>query len=156
APPQPSSSGSAWPSPHTGLPDRRARSLIAGQARNMGLALLDGVRVAGKDAVELATGADAELGEDLAQVVLDCARADEQPGADVLVGQAPARQPRDLALLRGQRIAGRADGLRGALAYCLAGGQQLTAGAFGESAGSHRLEHLVGGAELLACVRAAV
>src|SRR5580704_8169852 len=45
-----------------------------------GLVRRDGLRVAGKGAVELAAGADAELGEDLAQVVLDRARADEQLG----------------------------------------------------------------------------
>src|SRR5580658_7726880 len=47
----------------------------------------DGVGVAGQGPVELAAGADAELGEDLAQVVLDRARADEQPGADLGIGQ---------------------------------------------------------------------
>jgi hypothetical protein len=50
--------------------------------------------------VELAAGADAELGEDLAQVVLDCVRGDEQPGTDLGVGQAVAGQPRDLGFLR--------------------------------------------------------
>ena len=50
--------------------------------------------------------ADAELGEDLAQVVLDGARADEQPGADLRVGQAVAGQPRDLGLLGGQLCPG--------------------------------------------------
>jgi hypothetical protein len=48
-----------------------------------------GGRVAGKDAVELTAGADGQLGEDLAQVVLDRARADGQPGADLRI-----RQPR--------------------------------------------------------------
>jgi hypothetical protein len=48
--------------------------------------------------VELAAGADAELGEDLAQVVLHGARADEQPRADLGVGQPLAGQPRDLRL----------------------------------------------------------
>ena len=43
------------------------------------------VCVAGQRAVELAAGADVEFGEDLAQVVLDRARADEQPGADLWV-----------------------------------------------------------------------
>jgi hypothetical protein len=52
-------------------------ALIPGRARNIGLALPDGVRVAGQDAVELAAGADAELGEDFAQVVLDRAGTDE-------------------------------------------------------------------------------
>jgi len=59
------------------------------------------VSAGGQDPVELAAGADAELGEDLAQVVLDRARADEQPGADLRVGQAVAGQPRDLSLLWG-------------------------------------------------------
>jgi hypothetical protein len=50
------------------------------------------------------TGADGE-GErrDLAQVVLDRARADEQPGGDLGVGQAIPGQPGDLGLLRGER-----------------------------------------------------
>src|SRR5260221_13870492 len=119
-----------------------------------GLGWPDGVRVAGQDAVELAAGADAELGEDLAQVVLDRARADEQPGADLRVGQPLPGQPRDLSLLGGQRMTGlagwRAGGLRGALADGLAGGPQLAAGALGERPGSHRLEHLAGGAQRLA------
>jgi hypothetical protein len=65
-----------------------------------------GVSVAGQHAVELAAGADVGLGEDLAQVVLDRARADEQPGADLRVGRAVPGQPRDLGLLGGQRVAG--------------------------------------------------
>jgi hypothetical protein len=44
---------------------------------------LDGGRFAGQDAVELATRADAELGEALVQVVLGGAGADEQPGGVV-------------------------------------------------------------------------
>jgi len=49
---------------------------------------LGGGRVGRQDAVELAAGADVELGEDLAQVVLNRARTDEQPGADLQVLQA--------------------------------------------------------------------
>src|SRR5258708_11315964 len=94
------------PSPHTGLPGRRARSDIPGRTRNVGSAWADGARVAGQDVVELAAGGDADLGEDLAQVVLDRARADEQPGADLRVGQPLPRQPRDLGLLSGQRVTG--------------------------------------------------
>jgi hypothetical protein len=55
-----------------------------------GLARRDGVWVGGQDAVELAAGDDGQLGEDLAQVVLGRARADEQPGADLRVRQAVA------------------------------------------------------------------
>src|SRR6202453_1084400 len=65
-------------------------------------------------AVELVAGADAELGEDLGQVVLDGMGADKQPGADLGVGQAVAGQPRDLGLLCGQLVAGRGGGARGA------------------------------------------
>jgi hypothetical protein len=43
--------------------------------------------VAGQGAAELDAGGDAELGEDLAQVVLDRARGQEQPGADLRVRQ---------------------------------------------------------------------
>src|SRR5713101_1814352 len=85
----------------------------------------------GRDAVELAAGADAELGEDLAQVVLDRTGADEQPGADLRVRQAVPGQPGHLGLLGGQRFAGlagrRAGGLGGALAGGFAGSQQLPA-----------------------------
>jgi hypothetical protein len=42
------------------------------------LAHRDGVRVAGQDAVELAASANADLGEHLAQVILDRECADEQ------------------------------------------------------------------------------
>src|SRR5258708_29299448 len=148
------------PSPQTGVTWAAGAATCQGRTRNVVLAWADGARVAGQDGVELAAGADAELGEDLAQVVLDRARADEQPGADLRVGQPLPGQPRDLGLLGGQRMTGlagwRADGLRGALADGLAGGQQLAAGALGEPPGSHSLEHLAGGAQLLARVHPAV
>ena len=50
----------------------------------------------GEGAVELAARTDGELGEDLAQVVLDRADAEEQPGTDLGVGQGrrrPAARP---------------------------------------------------------------
>src|SRR5260370_26948929 len=114
--------------------------------------------VSGQSAMELATGADAELGEDLAQVVLDGARADEQPGADLRIGQAVAGQPRDLRLLGGQRRTGpaaRAGAAAGARGHGLAGGRQLAPGPLGESLHAHVVEHLVGGAQLLARFTAA-
>jgi terpene synthase-like protein len=43
------------------------------------------------DVGEFAAGPDSELGEDLAQVVLHMARAEEQPGTDLGVGQALGR-----------------------------------------------------------------
>src|SRR5260221_480338 len=58
-----------------------------------GLARRDRIRIAGQDAVELAAGADAELGEDLARVVVDGAGADEQAGADLGIGQAVSVPP---------------------------------------------------------------
>jgi hypothetical protein len=47
----------------------------------------------------------AELGEDLAQVVLDRVGADEQSGADLGIGQAVADQLCDLHFLSGQLLA---------------------------------------------------
>ena len=49
--------------------------------------------------MELRTGLDAELGEYLAQVVLNRAHADEQPRRDLRVRQSVPREPRDLRLL---------------------------------------------------------
>jgi hypothetical protein len=48
---------------------------------------------AGQRLPELATGGDIELGEDLGQVVLDGARAEEQLGGDLRVRQACPGQP---------------------------------------------------------------
>ena len=58
----------------------------------------------GQDMPELVARFDAEFDEDLFQVVLDGACAEEQPGADLGIRQAVAGQPRDLGLLRGQLI----------------------------------------------------
>ena len=57
----------------------------------------------GQRSAQLAAGADAELGEDLAQVPFDGARAEEQLGADLRVGPAVPGQPGDVGLLRGER-----------------------------------------------------
>src|SRR6266566_5319250 len=110
-----------------------------------------GIRVRGQEAVKLAAGADVELGEDLGQVVLDRAWADEQPGTDLRVGQAVPGQPRDLGLLRGQLDSG----LDGALARGLASSGQFAPGPLGERLDTHRRQHVVGGAQLLAGIRAA-
>jgi len=62
-------------------------------------------------AVELAAGGDAELGEDLAQVVLGGVGADEQPGADragQFRAQPGAAEPVDrlpVQVLRGPALA---------------------------------------------------
>ena len=100
-----------------------------------GLTRPRGIRVGGQGAVKLAAGADVELGEDLGQVVLNRARADEQPGTDLRVGQPVPGQPRDLGLLRGQLDGG----LHGASARGLAGGQQLAAGPRSERLHAHRI-----------------
>src|ERR1700731_3175290 len=84
--------------------------------------------------VELATGADVELGEHLAQVPLHGAGPDEQLRADLGVGPPLARQPGDLLLLRGQLRAR----ILVPLAYPLPGGLELTPGAFGEGPTPHR------------------
>ncbi len=85
-----------WPARLTspGLAARRPSRRLAG-----GLLRLGAGRVAGQGPVELAARADGELGEDLAQVVLDRTGADEQPSADLGVREAVAGQPRDQGLL---------------------------------------------------------
>src|SRR4051794_40646252 len=89
--------------------------------------------------LELMTGADAQLGEHLVQVVLHGAAADEQPLTDVRVRDPLAGEPCDLSLLSREVL----PGLNGAFADSLAGGQQLALGAFGERGGTHLGEHLV-------------
>jgi hypothetical protein len=56
----------------------------------------------GQDTPELVARLDAEFDEDLFQVVLDGACAEEQPDADLGIRQPVAGHPRDLGLLRGQ------------------------------------------------------
>jgi hypothetical protein len=60
-----------------------------------------GARLRRQHLRELGARADAELGEDLAQVVLDRVLADEEPRADLAVRKTVAGKPRDLRLLRG-------------------------------------------------------
>src|SRR5687768_16452937 len=98
---------------------------------------------------ELLAGGDVELAEDLVQVILDRARADEQLGADLRVGVPVPGQPRDLHLLGRQDVAR----VRGDPARGLARSLQLAAGTLGEPFGSHAAEALVGEAQELARVR---
>ena len=93
---------------------------------------------------ELPAGADAELGEHLTQMPLDRARAQEQLGADLGIGQPVPGPPGDLPLLRGELVRF----VRRALADGLPGGEQLAAGTFGERLGSHPREHVVGRPQL--------
>src|SRR6201996_5135943 len=98
--------------------------------------------------LKLVARADVELDKYLAQVVLDRARADEEPGADLRVRESITPHLCDLRLLGGQPRGGpRRTGSNG-----LAGGEQLPAGPLCERSGSHRGEHLVCGPALFARV----
>jgi hypothetical protein len=93
-------------------------------------------------AVELGAGSDAQLAENLPQVVLDDLGADEQSRADLRVGEAFAGQAGDLGLLGGEVLAR----LDGALSGALASRQELALRPLGEGLHTHPDEHLVGGA----------
>src|SRR5215475_7820543 len=99
---------------------------------------------------ELCPAGDAELVEDLVQVVLDGAGADEQLAGDLPVGQALGGQPGDLRLLRREHLRGP----EAARAGPLAGGAQLGSGPARESRHAHLVEHLEGPAELVAGIAA--
>jgi hypothetical protein len=71
----------------------------------------------------------------LAQAVVDGARAEEKLRRDLAVGQAVGHEPGDLQLLRGEP--GHSEGV--ALAGGLAGGAQLALGAPGSRSGSQSL-----------------
>jgi hypothetical protein len=82
------------------------------------------------------------------QVVLDGARADEQPCADLRIREAVRGEPGDLGLLGGQPVAG-------ALARRRAGRVQLALGPRGERMNAHPGEHGMGGAQVVARIGAA-
>src|SRR5215475_9614580 len=128
----------------TGSGSRAARSVRSVPRRGC---LLVGANRPG----QLAAIGDAELAEDLAQVVFDGAGADEQPGGDLPVGQVPGDQPGDLLLLRGEHLRGSG----AARAGPFPGGAQLAAGAGGERRHAHRVEHREGGAQLVPGIAAA-
>jgi hypothetical protein len=66
------------------FPRGRGKACPGGWATSLS-AFLACVLVVREDAIELLTRADIKLAEDLAQVILDCARADEQLTADLWV-----------------------------------------------------------------------
>src|SRR5215208_4284556 len=126
----------------------RPRRPIAIAARPIGAAAQGRRSPVREHAGQLVPRGDAELGEHLVEVVLDGAGADEQPRADLGVGEALAGEPGDLRLLRGELV----PGLDAAPAGPLAGGAQLAGGTLRERLEPHRREHLVRRAELLARV----
>src|SRR5437773_3809685 len=67
------------------------------------LAWYGGLRVRDYPGGDLGPGAEAELVQDAADVAVDGALGDEQPRADLLVGQAVSDQPRDIRLARAER-----------------------------------------------------
>src|SRR3954447_8776584 len=81
---------------------------------------------------------------------LDGARAQEQPRADLGVGQSVARKSCDLQLLWSQLVAS----LGLAPADCLTSGQQLAAGAFRARCHSHLGQHRVRNPQLLTSILA--
>src|SRR4051795_13604150 len=113
---------------------------------------LAGVEVAGRNAAELVARGDVELQEDLAQVVLHRAGADEQLRADLGIGETLSRQPRDVRLLGCEHLAR----VVGALSHRLTRGQELVPRALGESLGPDAAERLVSRSELLTRVDAAI
>src|SRR6516164_1916608 len=100
--------------------------------------------VLGQRRSELPARGDAELGEHVAQVPLDRARADEQLGADLWVQQAVPGEPGDLRLLRREVLAR----VGASLAHLLACGGQLAASALGERLHPDRGEQVVGRTQL--------
>src|SRR4029077_20570597 len=106
------------------------------------------ILVTREDPVELGPGTDAELGKHFAQVILHRPDADEQPLSDLRIRQSVPGQPRNLILLAGHSGAtGHPDGSRydGA-----ARSKQLTAAPLGERRHAYFVQHLAGGAQLLA------
>ena len=90
------------------------------------------------------------LRNDLAQVVLDRARADEQLRGDLAVRVSLRHEARDLRLLRRQLT----QGVDGAFASVLAGRLQLDARALGERLHAEVGEEAVGRPQLPACINA--
>ena len=128
------------------LQGRRAelrRRVVRRDGLVVGYGWLRGVRLVGERAGELAARADAELAENLPQVVGDGGRADEQLLSDLRVGGASAGQAGDQRLLRGQDVGSPG----GAFERLRTGGAQLDPGPFGERLHAEAAEQLVGAAQ---------
>src|SRR5438445_12295696 len=98
--------------------------------------------------MELCPRGDPELGEHLMEVVLHCARADDEPGADLGVRETVASQEGDLGLRRGELI--ERVGAPGANPFTCR--EKLALRTLGEGFGTHGCEQLVGCAERRASV----
>jgi hypothetical protein len=81
----------------------------------------------------LASGLDPELGEHVPQMPLDGASTEEHAGTDFRVGESIAGELGDLALLRGEIIAGRGDSPTRPFAR----GEKLATGTIGERLHPH-------------------
>jgi hypothetical protein len=110
-----------------------------------------GDRLPSERPLELVARADFELAEHLVEVIFDAARADEQPGADLRVGEPLAGEPRDLRVLRRETFLA-SDGPSG---DSLTRGRQLALGAAGGSLDPHRREHGACRPKLVAALRPA-
>src|ERR1700730_14715555 len=156
--PSESQSQPAAARPARGSPLWRRRSMAGGGSAGSvkKRALRDRDRLAAADALgddvvgELGTGGHPELPEGLAQVVLHSARADEQLRGYLSVRVSSAHEGRDLRLLGGELLGSS----QLALARMLARGQQFRARPLRETGQAHTVEHVEGGAEVLACLPA--
>src|SRR5690606_31745999 len=98
----------------------------------------------GQRRLQLRTGCDPELHEDLVQVVLGGSVTDEQPTPDVPVGQSVPGKTGDVDLLVGQLV----DGLDGAHPHRLSRCCQFTCRAGGETGEATAGEYLVRGSKV--------
>src|SRR5215472_4619413 len=97
-----------WPPPGPRLASRRSTTASPSKTRHNSPSVRPGGYLLGvvKRLSELGAAGDAELAEDLVQVVLHGAGADEQPGGDLPVGQLPGHHPGDQRLLRREHLRG--------------------------------------------------
>src|SRR6202521_5024366 len=99
---------------------------------------------------ELRARLHSELAEHLEQVVLDCARTDEQLSGDLSVRVSLRHKARDLCLLRRQLT----KAIDGAFSSMLAGRFQLDACAPGERLHAEVGEEVMRRPQLTACIKA--
>jgi hypothetical protein len=97
---------------------------------------------------QLGAGADAELGEDVAEVEVDRAGAEEQLGGNLPGGEPADHEPRHLELLWGELPKGR----RVAPTHGLPAGPQLQARPLRPGCRTQALEHVEGSLEMCAGV----